>query len=248
MPFNPLARLKKPKPEKQEPMVYAENAWAQPAHNPMATPSQGIPSDPHSNEGMPNSSVTALPPPPAAAKPASIPSSPTMEDGCPHYSAMVPEDTNLAKSWNRPSKARFAMRLIGLMASVGELGFIIGAVPYSHENIPFDNPSFVYFMYALGAISILVGLFFILHYILRFLTNRRKLPRVVLVLIDFLMAGLWIAVVITRLSLYPCPPGAHSGYCDFYNTAYFFAVLAFLVFLIMLIWDVLGAILIAGRR
>ncbi|KAL1920647.1 uncharacterized protein VTP21DRAFT_1024 [Calcarisporiella thermophila] len=164
------------------------------------------------------------------------------------YDPVVPQNSKLAQSWRRPNRWRFVLRVVALIASVGAFGFILGATPYSKRSIPFNNPAMVYFSYFVGAFSILVSLAFIVHSAARSASRVNKIPRFGQIGIDTLMTLLWVIVAIVQLAKFPCPIGGHNGWCDFYNTSIFFSLLCMVIFAVMLGWDIIGSVILAGKK
>lgn len=69
------------------------------------------------------------------------------------------------------------------------------------------------------------------------------MKRVILILCDLLMALLWGIGIIVEIAKYNCPPGQHNGWCNFYNTSIFFGFVSFVLYVVTLGWDVVGACL-----
>jgi len=109
----------------------------------------------------------------------------------------------------KPSVKRLWLRLAQLVASVGAFGFLVGAGPYSDESIPSQiSKAVVVLMYIVSAVSILVSLFFILHYFMRRCHRNVKLRRSIMIAIDFLL-GLAFGIIVFVMILHnTCKPGS----------------------------------------
>lgn len=65
--------------------------------------------------------------------------------------------------------------------------------------------------------------------------------RVLMTGIDLLLAILWGIGAIVEIVKYRCAPGGYNHWCDFYNVSIFWAMLAFVLFIVAVVWDVVGA-------
>jgi hypothetical protein len=139
----------------------------------------------------------------------------------------------------KPNVKRLWLRLAQLVAGVGAFGFLVGAKPYSGEGIPsLISKAVVVLMYIFSAVSILVSLFFIIHYFVRRCYRNVKLHRFIIIVIDLLL-GLAFGIIVFVMILHnTCKPG--SRWCDFYNTSIFFGMLAFVLYAGSIFWDIVG--------
>lgn len=71
--------------------------------------------------------------------------------------------------------------------------------------------------------------------------------RLILIILDLVMALLWGIGVIIEVAKYSCKPGTLDGWCDFYNTSIFFGFLSFAIYIVLVGFDVFGS-LCGGRK
>jgi cation transport ATPase len=153
----------------------------------------------------------------------------------------APNDPN-APVVNRPSWKRGVMRILQLITSVGALGFLAGATPYSGRDNPFDSKTIFPFLYVVGAVSILAALFFVTFFLIRAVyPKKKKLNRFLVFFIDIVLALAWGVLMVFMIAKYPCAVGANNGWCDFFNTSIFFAVASFVLFALSAFWDMFGS-------
>ncbi|RKP12096.1 hypothetical protein BJ684DRAFT_21340 [Piptocephalis cylindrospora] len=157
------------------------------------------------------------------------------------------DDTGLGRK-ERPSVKRLILRFIILLCSIGALGFLAGAKPYSGHSNPFDSDAGIIFLYIISALSILVSLFFILHYCVRRVTKRTKMRRWIVGIIDLILALAFGVDVLVMIIHQKCGIGLMNGWCDFYNTALAFGFMAFFFTGISVLWDVFGTCANCKRR
>jgi hypothetical protein len=67
------------------------------------------------------------------------------------------------------------------------------------------------------------------------------MKRVILILCDLLMGLLWGIGIIVEIAKFRCPVGGYNHWCDFYNTSIFFGFVSFVLYVVMIGWDALGA-------
>ncbi|KAL9550692.1 hypothetical protein PS6_005403 [Mucor atramentarius] len=126
-----------------------------------------------------------------------------------------------------PSKIRLLLRVVLFISAVGHLGFAAGASP--------------------AIMSIIYSGYHIIFYFFRRFGKADKMKRVILIMCDLLMALLWGIGIIVEIAKYNCPPGQHSGWCNFYNTSIFFGFISFVIYVVLLGWDAFGG-LCGGKR
>ncbi|KAG1497470.1 hypothetical protein G6F46_000707 [Rhizopus delemar] len=123
-----------------------------------------------------------------------------------------------------PSKLRVLFRIILFIFSVGHLGFAAGASPYSGKPIPFDSSTCFYFLFAVAVMSIIYSGFHVFLYLFRRFGN----------------VALWGIGIIVEIMQYRCSPGGHNHWCDFYNTSIFFGFVSFILYVVLVGWDIVG--------
>ncbi|CEP14996.1 hypothetical protein [Parasitella parasitica] len=148
---------------------------------------------------------------------------------------------------NLPSKIRLILRIVLFVFAVGHLGFAAGASPHSGVDVPFDSKACFYFLFAVAIMSIIYSGYHIIFYFFRRFGKAHKMKRVILILCDLLMALLWGIGIIVEIAQFKCPPGQHSGWCDFYNTSIFFGFVSFVLYVVLLGWDAFGGMCGAKR-
>ncbi|KAI7884569.1 hypothetical protein K492DRAFT_158215 [Lichtheimia hyalospora FSU 10163] len=170
----------------------------------------------------------STPPPPAGGKPR-----PNKNDA----------ETALPPVWDEkrlnPSKLRLLLRFLQLIASIGHLGFAAGASPYSGDDVPFDNAACFYFLWAVAILTIIWSFFHLSYWCYRRVAHGNKFNRVIMTGIDLLLAILWGIGTIVDIAKYPCSPG--DAWCNFYNVSIFWGMLSFVLFMVAVGWDFVGA-------
>ncbi|KAF1800351.1 hypothetical protein FB192DRAFT_1380282 [Mucor lusitanicus] len=146
-----------------------------------------------------------------------------------------------------PSKIRLLLRVVLFISAVGHLGFAAGASPFSGEGVPFDSSACFYFLFAVAIMSIIYSGYHIIFYFFRRFGKADKMKRVIMIMCDLLMALLWGIGIIVEIAKYTCPPGQHSGWCNFYNTSIFFGFISFVIYVVLLGWDAFGG-MCGGKR
>ncbi|CAG8809740.1 18595_t:CDS:2, partial [Racocetra persica] len=120
--------------------------------------------------------------------------------------------TEEPKKKHIPSGKRFFFRLFILLASAGALGFIIGAPLYSKQEMPKESNKWaIYFVYVVSGLSIIVSLYFLVLYCFRRYTEARKIPRILLHLIDFVFAASFGVLMVFMIKDFTCPIGGRGG-------------------------------------
>jgi hypothetical protein len=179
---------------------------------------------------IPNSHDLAAPVPPESMQQAQPPPESNMQSG-----GSIP----VAPVVRKPPDWRLALvRVVQLLAAIAVLGFAAGATPYSGEDSPFSGQTAVDLYYAVSGISCVVSLFLIGMMIYRWIKPGKGFSHFGLFITDVCMALIWGTNVITIIATKSCKPGDRNGWCDFFNTAIFFGVLAFVCFLGTTCFDV----------
>ncbi|KAI7892987.1 uncharacterized protein EV154DRAFT_584260 [Mucor mucedo] len=138
------------------------------------------------------------------------------------------------KPWNGetyqpPHQGLFWIRFILLWASVGHLGFAAGARPVTYFYIEFKKKK-------MAALSILWSCFLVLHYFYRRVAKKSQINRPALFLIDFFMVAMWGVGVIVEVVMFRCTDG--SKFCQFYDVSLFFGWVAFIGYIVALLFDI----------
>ncbi|KAK9764217.1 hypothetical protein K7432_008461 [Basidiobolus ranarum] len=139
-----------------------------------------------------------------------------------------------------PNRWRVLLRFTGLIGSIGAFGFSVGASAYSGRSTPFSDKSAIKFLYIWSAISIVAFTYFLLNMLNRRVRSGAKIPRKWLLIADIVLAICWGFDVVFLIAKNHCPVGKLDGWCDFFNTSIFFAVLTFAVTIISIFWDMYG--------
>ncbi|KAG0165993.1 hypothetical protein DFQ28_007952 [Apophysomyces sp. BC1034] len=140
-----------------------------------------------------------------------------------------------------PSKLRLLLRFLQFLASVGHLGFAAGASPFSNHPVPLPNQACFYYLFAVAILSILWTAFHLGFFCYRRFFHGHKLRRPVMIGIDLLLAVMWGIGVIIEIAKFRCPPGGFDKWCDFYNVSIFWGMLAFVLYIAAVAWDIVGA-------
>ncbi|KAG2200920.1 hypothetical protein INT47_003155 [Mucor saturninus] len=140
-----------------------------------------------------------------------------------------------------PSLSRCLIRCWQCLASIGALGFQVGATSFSGEEIPFGKAGLLYYGHVISCLSILWSAFNIFVYLTRRFGTGHKIKRFLSTLFDLTLTALFGVCVFYEIATYRCKPGMHNGWCDFYNTGIFFLMSLFLTYTVHALWDLFGA-------
>ena len=88
--------------------------------------------------------------------------------------------------------------------------------------------------------SIIYSGFHVFLYLFRRFGSFDKMKRFILILCDLFMAALWGIGIIVEIMQYRCSPGGHNHWCDFYNTSIFFGFVSFILYVVLVGWDIVG--------
>ncbi|KAI8886375.1 hypothetical protein K501DRAFT_309919 [Backusella circina FSU 941] len=147
--------------------------------------------------------------------------------------------TEPEREYHTPNKWRFWYRFLTLITSVGHLGFAAGAEPYSGQEVPFYTSACFYYLFAVAILSIIWSGYHVFYYCYRRALKKDKFNRPIMFAIDLLMAVLWGVGIIVEICLFRCTDG--SAFCNFYNVSIFWGFTTFVLYLLGVGWDVIGA-------
>ncbi|KAI7907156.1 uncharacterized protein BX663DRAFT_495017 [Cokeromyces recurvatus] len=148
-----------------------------------------------------------------------------------------PEPWN-GEIYHTPNKWRFWFRFGILLTSIGHLGFAAGARPYSGEDVPFSSSSCFYYLFAVAIMSIIWTVYLIIFYFYRRMLKKPKMNRPIMFGIDLFLAILWGIGILVEIIKFRCTSG--GKFCAFYNVSIFWGFLAFVAYILAVIWDIYG--------
>jgi hypothetical protein len=140
-----------------------------------------------------------------------------------------------------PNLIRFYLRIVQLFSAVGAIiltSFSIKTLPTKQP--PFGEPSPLYFIYVICALTIAIDLFQIIHFYYRKVHYHPKVVRIYYFAVDFIILLFWFCDLLTLMLRIICPIAAYNGWCEIYNSSLFFSFTSAICALIIFVWDLIG--------